>query len=124
MFVIRSGEGGAASAMPHRLQASELLCRPAAWVLRAACLGVEDPDIFFPNGERGRALAQMEDARKVCEECPVRKECLALALGTGERHGMWGGTTPEERVAIHRGPRVRVPAVAASGFADLAGSTY
>jgi WhiB family redox-sensing transcriptional regulator len=108
VFVTHSGEGGAAHPVPYRPALSELLFRPAGWVLRAACLTIEDPDIFFPNGERGRALSQLEEARKVCDACPVRSECLALALGCDERHGMWGGTTPDERVAIRRGPIARV----------------
>lgn len=108
MFVIHVEEEGAATTSePRPLLPSELLVRPASWVLRAACLSIEDPDIFFPNGERGRALEQMERARELCANCPVRAECLALALGCDERHGMWGGTTPDERVAIRRGPVAR-----------------
>jgi hypothetical protein len=29
----------------------------------------------------------------VCADFPVRHECLAFALRTRERHGIWGGMT-------------------------------
>ncbi|RNM12242.1 WhiB family transcriptional regulator [Nocardioides pocheonensis] len=66
------------------------------WTVLAACLD-EDPDLFFPAGERGAAPAQLERARKICQSCPVRGWCLQLALRIDADHGMWGGTTPHER---------------------------
>lgn len=71
------------------------------WSLRSACLD-EDPDLFFPVGETGRAMVQMEIARRICIECPVRRQCLELALRLGSEHGMWGGLNPAERKAIKR----------------------
>lgn len=71
------------------------------WSLGSACLD-EDPDLFFPVGEKGRAIVQMEHARKICLGCPVRRQCLELALKVGAEHGMWGGLTPEERKGIKR----------------------
>lgn len=100
---VDSSQGIRALTMP----AERLLSRPESWVLRAACLDVGDPDLFFPPGEHGRSVPQLEEARKICERCPVREECLALALGCDEQYGMWGGTTPNERQAIRRGPKVR-----------------
>lgn len=66
------------------------------WTERAACRGL-DPELFYPIGTAGPALEQVATAKAVCAECPVRAECLDLAMSAGEAHGIWGGTTPEER---------------------------
>lgn len=68
------------------------------WRSRAACLD-EDPELFFPVGENdsGPTGAQVEAARKVCFGCPVRLDCLSWALDTVQMHGVWGGSTPQDR---------------------------
>jgi WhiB family redox-sensing transcriptional regulator len=74
------------------------------WVRQARCIGV-DPELFFPVGSTGPALAQVEAAKAVCAMCPVRPECLQWALATGQDAGVWGGTSEEERRALrHIGP--------------------
>ncbi|MFJ3141660.1 WhiB family transcriptional regulator [Streptomyces halstedii] len=50
-----------------------------------------DPELFFP--ESGAPLA----AIKVCKGCPVRRRCLDYALTAPEDHGIWGGTTRNQR---------------------------
>lgn len=67
-----------------------------SWADRAACKG-EDTDVFFPVGRESprRALA-------VCRRCPVRTECLDYAL-TRPQHGIWGGTTSDQRRLIRAG---------------------
>jgi WhiB family redox-sensing transcriptional regulator len=62
----------------------------------AACRS-EDLEMFFAVGD-GRE----EQAKQVCRRCPVRWECLTYALETRQRHGVWGGLTPEERVLLVR----------------------
>ena len=49
------------------------------WRHNAACL-TEDPELFFPIGNTGPALAQIERAKQVCARCEVREQCLAWAL--------------------------------------------
>lgn len=71
------------------------------WRGLSACLD-EDPDLFFPDGTTGAALNQMELARRVCLRCPVRLECLQMALATGIGDGVWGAMTPEERRSFRR----------------------
>lgn len=71
------------------------------WRHRAACL-TEDPELFFPIGVTGPALAQVEEAKKVCMRCDVREECLQLALENGQDHGVWGGTSEDERRSMKR----------------------
>ena len=38
------------------------------WRHRAACLD-EDPELFFPIGNTGPALLQIEEAKQVCRRC-------------------------------------------------------
>jgi WhiB family transcriptional regulator, redox-sensing transcriptional regulator len=56
-----------------------------------------DLDLFFPIGITGAALRQMEEAKRICRDCPVQIQCLGWALENGAADGVWGGTTPEER---------------------------
>lgn len=71
------------------------------WRHNAACL-TEDPELFFPIGNTGPALAQIERAKQVCARCEVREQCLTWALEAGQDHGVWGGMSEEERRAIKR----------------------
>lgn len=72
------------------------LIAPEAWMRDALCAQVE-PDLFFADAKDG-----VEAARAICERCPVTDECLAYALGNGERHGVWGGKDRRERAALRR----------------------
>lgn len=59
----------------------------------------QDPDFWFPaNGDRAGA----ERAKAACFGCPVRSRCLDWALAAGERSGVWGGTTPNERHQLRK----------------------
>ncbi len=60
------------------------------WRSRSACLD-EDPELFFPIGNTGPAILQIEEAKQVCRRCEVREQCLAWALEAGQDHGVWGG---------------------------------
>lgn len=71
------------------------------WRESAACRGV-DPELFFPVGDTGPALVQVEAAKAVCRRCPVSAECLAFALTTRQDAGVWGGLTEDERAALRR----------------------
>lgn len=80
------------------------------WRSRAICRDT-DPDLFFPVGTTGHALVQIDRAKQVCGECPVRVECLEFALETNQDSGIWGGTSEEERRAIRRQMAARARAV-------------
>lgn len=59
------------------------------WKLRAACKDAIEASIFFdPNLAR--------EAKKFCNGCPVRPDCLEYALLT-EQYGIWGGMSDRER---------------------------
>ena len=42
-------------------------------------------------------MGQAAQAKAICARCRVRPECLRFALATREAHGVWGGTSEEER---------------------------
>ena len=71
----------------------------ASWRENAACRSA-DPDLFFPVGTTGAALRQVEEAKRLCRNCPARIPCLAWALDNGVTDGVWGGTTEDERRLI------------------------
>ncbi|MGV9348636.1 WhiB family transcriptional regulator [Streptomyces spiralis] len=71
------------------------------WRDHAACRG-QDPDLFFPIGTTGPALAQIEQAKAVCRRCPVQDRCLEWALNTDQTIGVWGATTESERRGLKR----------------------
>jgi WhiB family redox-sensing transcriptional regulator len=62
----------------------------------SACATV-DPEVFFPaNGQSA------EPAKRVCAPCVNRDACLTWALTWPEGHGVWGGSTEDERRALRR----------------------
>jgi WhiB family transcriptional regulator, redox-sensing transcriptional regulator len=71
------------------------------WRSAAACWSA-DPDLFFPVSAFGKALEQVAEAKAICARCPVRGQCLAFALRTRQVHGIWGGTSEEERDFIRQ----------------------
>ena len=66
------------------------------WRQQAACRGL-DPLIFYPATDE-----EAEDAKDVCDDCPVREACLEHALAVREKEGVWGGATERERRRIIR----------------------
>ena len=71
------------------------------WRNRAACLD-EDPELFFPIGNTGPALLQIEEAKAVCRRCEVIETCLKWAIDSGQDAGVWGGLSEDERRALKR----------------------
>lgn len=68
----------------------------ATWRQHAACRGL-DPEIFYPATDE-----DADEAKAVCDQCPVRGLCLEHALARRERDGVWGGMTERERRRIIR----------------------
>jgi WhiB family redox-sensing transcriptional regulator len=79
------------------------------WRAAGACLAA-DPDLFFPLGASTAAGPDTSRALRICDECPVKRECLEFAMRTHEAEGIWGGTTPEERVRVLRSRATTRPA--------------
>ncbi|HEY5822618.1 MAG TPA: WhiB family transcriptional regulator [Propionibacteriaceae bacterium] len=54
---------------------------PVEWPCRVA-----DPELFFAESP-----ADVEQAKAMCLDCPVREMCLVGALDRREPWGVWGG---------------------------------
>lgn len=67
-----------------------------AWQVDALCAQT-DPEAFFP--EKGGST---REAKRICDGCEVRSECLDYALGNDERFGIWGGLSERERRKLRR----------------------
>ncbi len=67
------------------------------WRDQALCAQT-DAESFFPEkGGSSRA------AKKICQSCDVREQCLQAALDNDERFGIWGGLSERERRGLkHR----------------------
>lgn len=77
------------------------------WREDALCRGM-DVNYFFPH--RGD-FPGIKAAKRFCQQCPVRAECLADAMrveadlsATG-RHGIRGGLTSGQRARLAKGER-------------------
>jgi WhiB family redox-sensing transcriptional regulator len=80
------------------------------WRHHAACRD-EDPELFFPIGNTGPALLQIDEAKRVCQRCAVMELCLQWALESGQDSGVWGGMSEDERRAVkRRSARIRARA--------------
>lgn len=69
---------------------------PPDWIQRAVCRSV-DPDLWYPD--KGDSVGSRA-AIAICRSCPVRAQCLAYALDHGERFGVWGGLSANQRRAL------------------------
>jgi WhiB family redox-sensing transcriptional regulator len=59
------------------------------------------PSTFFPSDGVG-----VQEAQRICAECPVAGACLEYALAERVDHGVWGGKSERERRRILRRRRV------------------
>lgn len=56
-----------------------------------------DPDLWFSDSP-----AELELAKSLCGDCPVRMECLAGAADRAEPWGVWGGEIFERGAVVPR----------------------
>lgn len=75
--------------------------RPTDWRNAAACAN-EDPALFFPTGDSGPNLLTIEQAKAVCNRCPVLDTCGRWAADNRIEYGIFGGLTEQERASLHR----------------------
>ncbi len=69
------------------------------WQRMASCKGPH-ADLFYPPNttERREEKANREaDAKSICNDCPVKVECLDYAIAINETYGIWGGLNELER---------------------------
>ncbi|OZC44041.1 WhiB family transcriptional regulator [Rhodococcus sp. RS1C4] len=58
---------------------------------------VADPDLWFAE-----TPGELERAKALCAECPIRRTCLSAALDRAEPWGVWGGEILDQGVVIAR----------------------
>ena len=68
----------------------------SSWWDLAACQSA-DPELFFPAGVAGLAGADILEAKAICATCKIRQRCLGYAIESNQEHGVWGGTSEDER---------------------------
>ncbi len=78
-----------APSIPHRTSWQD------DWSLQAQC-GPEQADALHVTG------ADQHEAKRICNGCRVRTECLAEALDHEIEDGVWGGKTARERRVLRR----------------------
>ena len=76
-------------------------CERAA--LPALPCHVGDADLWFAESP-----ADLEQAKALCVDCPIRRECLTAALEREEPWGVWGGEIFERgSIVARKRPRGR-----------------
>lgn len=57
------------------------------------------PELFFPEDISDPVKKRLATviAKKLCDTCPVKQECFRYAIESGQKYGVWGGTSPGER---------------------------
>jgi WhiB family redox-sensing transcriptional regulator len=70
--------------------------KPMPWFEEAACTS-SDPDAWWPA--KG---GNIDKAKRICRDCPVRAPCLKYALDTNQKDGIWGGLSVNERRKLKR----------------------
>ena len=65
-------------------------------------------DFWFPEKDAGSYnTVEMVTAKSICRTCPHRTECAEWGI-TKELHGIWGGLTPKDRIAIRRQRKIMI----------------
>lgn len=59
------------------------------------------PDAYFPEQEGYVSYTNLQGAKQMCSECPIRLQCLQFALKHPQQ-GIWGGLTASERRHLKR----------------------
>lgn len=58
---------------------------------------IAQPDLWFSEDP-----AELQLARVLCGQCPVRSQCLAAALERAEPCGVWGGEIIDQGSVVGR----------------------
>ena len=72
---------------------------------RGLCAQPErDPEEWFSDRSRGgqSRLRDRREAARLCDGCPVVRECLEYAVATRQRYGVWGGMSERDRTVLTR----------------------
>jgi WhiB family redox-sensing transcriptional regulator len=88
--------GGATLPEPDTGLVGLLDAAPATQGIVTPCQA-NDPDMWFAE-----TPAELDRAKAMCLDCPVRAQCLAGALARHEPWGVWGGQIFERGTVIAR----------------------
>lgn len=85
---------------------TQTLATDQTWWDQAACRGLS-PEWFVPVGDSFEDTSEEPWdphplAKRFCDACPVRVECLAFALAHPELRGTWGGLSWHQRRQARR----------------------
>jgi WhiB family redox-sensing transcriptional regulator len=58
---------------------------------------VGEPDLWFAENP-----GDLERAKVLCEDCPIRRQCLTAALDRQEPWGVWGGEIFDRGAVVER----------------------
>jgi WhiB family redox-sensing transcriptional regulator len=70
-------------------------------------VGPVNPDLFFSD-----SLRDLNDAKRVCADCPVRRPCGAYADREGMTYGVWAGINRSPNGAHRRSSPIKDQAAA------------
>ena len=62
----------------------------------AHCANTIFPNLFYPSSAEEIEAAEPV-IKEICQDCPMKQECLQLALDNKDFNGYFGGVSPEER---------------------------
>lgn len=81
--------------------------RPPSWHDKALCAGNPDPELWWYDrhryeDERALQVLRLVQAIEICNDCPVRLQCLEQGLTKDniQHTGVWGGLLQSERVKM------------------------
>lgn len=63
-------------------------------------------EVFYGTDEIPLTQEEKEQAKSICNNCPVKQECLAHSLKKREYWGIWGGLDERERRVLLRENKV------------------
>jgi len=72
------------------------------WQMFGRCRDRSGAQFFHPDDDLGRISRRLREAaaKRMCDGCPVRRQCATHALTVGEEYGVWGGFSETERVML------------------------
>lgn len=78
----------------HKHTGELIAVMPSIEYEKAHCVNRED--LFLAEGTQQAKARVTQEAKAICADCPIRKQCAAWALAH-EDFGVWGGMTATER---------------------------
>ena len=72
------------------------------WQILGRCRDRNGSQFFHPDDDLGRISRRLREAaaKRVCDACPVRRQCATHALTVGEEYGVWGGFSENDRATL------------------------